>query len=180
LLWFGAGERYLLRDQTLEIEDLFSSLRVAATRDLADRFVVRGLRAEPEVLDGIRFSDRSSPPEIEVRQPLELVSSNAWRDPIHVLELREDIGRVDRRADEIHAATALGEDVVFKLVEESGGWQVYRWEGEYSLQSLTLVERDGNLSYSATLGSGLDPFAPGLRERIAFDLRSDLVNIQSS
>jgi len=180
LLWFGTGERYLLRDQTLEVDDLFSSLRVAATPDLVDRLVLRGMRAEGELLDGIRLSDRSGPAEIEVRQPLELVVSDAWRDPIHVIRSRQDIHRADRRADEIHGQTILGDGVVFKLVEEPSGWRVFRWEGDFPLRTLALFERDVHLSYSATLSSGLDPFAPGARGRIVFDLRSELVALQNS
>jgi hypothetical protein len=180
LLWFGSGERYLIRNQLLEVDDLFSSLRIRATAELVERLLIRKMRVEAEAVSGLRLADRPAPAEIEVRQSVELLSSEAWRDSIHVLVSRADMRTANRHGDEIHGHTVGGEDVVFKLAEEAGGWRLYRWEGNYPLRALSLVESEGDLSYSVTLGSALDPFSPGVRGRVVFDLRSELVALQSS
>jgi hypothetical protein len=175
LLWFGGGERFVLRDGTLEIEDLFSVARVRAPRSLVERLVVRGLRVDPEVLEGVAWREREAPPEIEVRRPVELVAGERWRDPAVVLAARADIRSVQRHGDELAAETALQTTVVFRVAEDARGWRLFTWEGDYPLRTLGLVERAGHLVLSATLGPNLDPFEPGVRGRLAFDLRSDLI-----
>jgi len=175
LLWFGSAERYLLRAGTLEIEDLFSVARVRATRSLVERLVVRGLRVDPEVLEGVAGSEREAPPEIEVRRPLELVAGELWRDPAAVLAARADIRSVARHGEEIAAETARDSTVVFRVTENARGWRLFTWEGDYPLRTLGLMERTGHLVFTAALGPDLDLFAPGVRGRLAFDLRSDLI-----
>jgi len=175
LLWFGSAERYLLRGGTLEVEDLFSVARVRATRSLVERLVVRGLRVDPEVLEGVAWSEREALPEIEVRRPVELVAGEVWRDPAAVLAARADIRSVTRHGEEIAAETARETTVVFRVAEDARGWRLFTWEGDYPLRTLGLLERAGHLVFTATLGPHFDPFAPGVRGRLAFDLRSDLI-----
>ena len=175
LLWFGGGERFLLREGTLEVEDLFSVARVRATRSLVERLVVRGLRVDPEVLEGLVFSEREAPPEIEVRRPVELVAGELWRDPAAVLAARADIRSVARHGEEIAAETARETTVVFRVAEDARGWRLFTWEGDYPLRTLGLMERTGHLVFTAALGPDLDLFVPGVRGRLAFDLRSDLI-----
>jgi hypothetical protein len=175
LLWFGASERYLLRRGVLEVEDLFSRLSVPASRERIERLVVRGLRVEAQALEGVTFRDRQAPAEIEVRRPTGLVPESLWHDPAAVLGRRVDIRRVERRGDEITAETRRDTTVMFRLVEEPRGWRLFTWDGDYPFRTLALHERAGSLSYSATLGPELDPLGPGIRGRLAFDLRSDLV-----
>ena len=175
LLWFGSAERYLLRAGVLEVEDLFSVARVRAPRSLVERLVVRGLRVDPEVLDGVVGSEREAPPEIEVRRPVELVAGELWRDPAAVLAARADIRSVARHGEEITAETAREKTVVFRLAEDARGWRLFTWDGDYPLRTLGLLERAGHLVFTATLGTAIDLFAPGVRGRLAFDLRSDLI-----
>ena len=104
-----------------------------------------------------------------------LVPESLWRDPAAVLGRRVDIRRVERRGDEITAETRRDATVMFRLVEEPRGWRLFTWDGDYPFRTLALHERAGSLSYSATLGPELDPLGPGIRGRLAFDLRSDLV-----
>jgi hypothetical protein len=175
LLWFGGGERFLLHAGTLEVEDLFSVTRVRAARELVERLVVRGLRVDPEVLEGMAWSGREAAAEIEVRRPAELVPGDVWRDPAAVLAARADIRSVARRGDELTAETARGTTVVFRVAEDRRGWRIFTWEGDYPLRTLGLLERAGHLVLSATLGPELDALAPEVRSRLVFDLRSDLI-----
>lgn len=175
LLWFGDCERYLVRDGALEVEDLFSKLTLPATRQRIEQLLIRGRRTEPEVLEGVRLAERDGPASMEVRRPVELLSEDAWRNPTVLLERRADIRRLERRGDEIVAETELGKDVLFRVAEEAHRWRVFVWEGDYPLRSIALTERDGWLELSATLDRGIDPLGAGMRGRLAFDLRSDLV-----
>ena len=175
LLWFGSSERYLLRDGTLEVDDLFSRLTVRPSTEHLERLLVRAMRVQPGVLDGVTAGTREAPATIEVRRPLALAAGAAWQDPVHVLGLRADILRAERRGDEVVAETGRSSTVVFQLAEKPRGWTLFTWEGAYPFRALTLTESDGTLRLAATLGSELDPWVPGVRGRIAFDLRSDLV-----
>ena len=175
LMWFGPAERYLVRGGTLEVEDLFSVLRVGAAQPLVERLVVRGLRADPEVLEGVAWSARETPAEIEVRRRSELVAGEAWRDPAAVLASRADIRSVERRGDEILAETVRQSSVVFRIAEEARGWRLFTWDGDYPLRTLGMRERAGHVVFSATLGPDLEPLAPGVRGRLAFDLQTDLI-----
>jgi hypothetical protein len=177
LVWFGASERCLIRQGLLEVEDLFSSLRLAVTRDALERVLVRGLRVDAEVLDGIGFHSGDSKAELEVRRPRELVASDDWMDPAVVVGGRADIATVQRRGDELEAETLAGGSVIFKVAEERPGWQVFAWEGEYPYKTLSMADRDGVLSWTAALSEGLNPLAPGVRTQLAFDLRSDLISL---
>jgi hypothetical protein len=180
LLWFGGADRCILREGVLEVEDLFACMRLPASRELIERLVVRGLRAEAGVLEGLAFGGWDAPAEIEVRQRLDLLLSTGWRDPTLVLASREDIRSAERRGDEIRSRTVHDQDVIFKLVEEPNGWRAFTWEGRFPLQALAMFEREESLCYSATLGPGLDPLAPGVRGAVVFDLRADLVALQKS
>lgn len=175
LLWFGDSERYLLRDGSLEVEDLFSKLTLAGARPRIERLLVRGRRVDPEALDGVPGAGREAPATMEVRRPLELLPDDAWRDPEVLLAQRADIRRLERRGDEIVAETELGTDVLFRVAEEGHGWRLFAWEGDYPLRTIALVERHGWLVLSTSLDRGIDPLAAGMRGRLAFDLRSDLV-----
>jgi hypothetical protein len=175
LLWFGSAERYLLRAGMLEVEDLFSVLRVPATTSLIDRLLIRGQRIDPEALEGVPLSDSPGSGEVEVRRSIQLLPEEAWRDPRQVLAVRTDLRHVERQGDQLVAETALEDRVVFNVVGEQHGWRVYTWEGEYPFRTLRLIKRGQVLVLSGALNPDLDPFTPGLRGRLAFDLRSDLV-----
>ena len=176
LMWFGAGERYLVRGGTLEVEDLFSVLRLPATRLVVRGVLSKTLRADLEVLSDLPFGPSGGGgAEIEVRRPRELVGSERWRDPAEVLGARPGIRKVIQHADRLVAETERGTELVFVPREEPAGWQLFSWEGDYPLRTLAMSADGTVLSFRGTLRPGLDPLTPGLRQRLAFDLRSDLV-----
>jgi len=180
LLWFGGGERYLLRGGILDIEDLYSVTRIRATRQLVARLLLRALRVDSEVLDGLSFSDRAARSEVEVRRPRELLAGSGWRDPERVLAIRTDIQSVVRRGDQLIARTERDQVVQFNVVEEARGWRVYTWEGDYLYRTLALFQVNDVVSYSGTVDAEVDVLASGIRGRLAFDLRSDLVALDTS
>jgi hypothetical protein len=177
LVWFGASERYLIHRGVLAVEDLFSALRLTVTRAAVERVLVRGLRVDADVLDGMTFAADEFTPELEVRRPRELVPSDGWQDPAAVMGGRADIATVQLRTGELVAETLAGTTVVFKVVEERPGWRVFTWEGEYPYKTLAMANRNDVLSWTATLTDGLHPLAPGVRTQLAFDLRSDLISL---
>jgi hypothetical protein len=162
----------------LEVEDLFSVFRVPATMLLLERYLLRPRRVDRGAIEDVALAERDAPAEVEVRRPVDLVPGEEWRDPVRVLSKRVDIHRVERQRDQLVADTARGDRVVFNLVDEARGWRLYTWEGEYPLRTLGLTEIGGVLHYSASLGPALDPLTHGLRGRLAFDLRSDLLALQ--
>ena len=65
--------------------------------------------------------------------------------------------------------------VVFSFTEDQDGWQLDRQAGAYAYTRLSLMRRGDALWLRGVLDATMDPLAPGMRERLAFDLRADLV-----
>jgi hypothetical protein len=179
LLWFGDSERAAVRDGMLEVEDLFSVFRLPASMLLLERYLLRPRRVDRAAVEGLELDRPQAPAEIEVRRPRELMPGDAWRDAAALLRARADIRGVEAGHEQLVADTRHGERVVFNLVAEPGGWRLYTWEGEYSFQTMSLIEVGGVLHFSATLASHIDPLTHGLRGRLAFDLRSDLLTLEA-
>jgi len=175
LLWFGDNERYMVRGGMLEIEDLFAVVRMAATPALLDRILLRARRVEEDLVRGLRLADNAFHTEIEVRRPSALSSEKRWRDARLVLETRTDVRKARRRGDEVVAEMERGDEVVFALEEGREGWRLDLREGAYIFTALALKRRGETLCLCATLDAAVDPLAQGMRGRLAFDLRSDLV-----
>ena len=175
LLWFGDAERYLLRGGRLTVDDLFCELRLWPSRAGLEHLLVRLRRADPAVLAGLAVVGVAEAAEITVRRPRQLSAEGRWRDPERFFACRADIGGLTAGHGALTATTGRGATVVFAVEEHAAGWRVAVVEGEYPFSALEL-EADGELlALSGTLAAAVDPLAPGLRGRLAFDLRSDLV-----
>jgi hypothetical protein len=175
LLWFENTARYLVRAGVLEIEDLFAVLRVPATSALLSRTLIGRRKLPKTLLDGVGRPANALASEIEVGRPRELSSGDRWRDALRALEVRADVLSVHRRGAEMIAETERGDTVVFSLAEGDDGWQLERQAGAYAFTRLALTRRGESLWLSGVLDSMIDPMAPGMRERLAYDLRADLV-----
>ena len=177
LLWFGDFERFLVRDRTLEIEDLFGILRVPANPRLLDRLLTRSRRLEGGVLVGLPMIDRCGPQTIEVRRPKELSPDARWRDASIFLSARADIEGARLRGATIEAQVVGGETAIFALDDDEDGWRLTLRAGRYVFTEIRVVRRVRTLCLSATLDDGIDAMAPGMRGRMVFDLRADLVTL---
>jgi hypothetical protein len=175
LLWFGDTERFLLRGGMLEIEDLFGTLRVPAGQRLLDRLLIRSRRASGGLLNGLPMNDRPGPQTIEVRRPEELSSGDSWRDPSIFLSARADIEWAKPRGTIIETRVVGGEHVIFGFDGDHDGWRVTVQDGRFVFSEARLARRGAALSLCVTLDSEIDALAPGMRGRLIFDLRADLV-----
>jgi len=175
LLWFGETERFILRSGTLEIEDLFSACRVPASPSLLEKILVRGRRLDSRILDDLVWGGATDAPEIEVRRPAALSTEERWRDASGFLANRIDIVDARREGSRITVHTANGVTDHFEVDESSSGWRVQRTSENYPFRSFSANRNSSMLSLRATLAPGIDPMAPGMRGRLAFDLRADLV-----
>jgi len=178
LLWFGDGERFMVSDGVLEIEDLFSTLRLGASRPWLEAALVRKMRVDERILEGLAVPSARRRPEIEVRRPVELVAGGGIPDPAALLRARAGVRRVDRRGDEITVTTEDDRRAVFNVAQERDGWRVFLWDGESPYQALTLSLVNRHLRLTAALGDGIDPMSPGVRAQLAFALRSDLITLE--
>jgi hypothetical protein len=175
LLWFGDTERFILRSGTLEIEDLFAVCRVPASPALLENLLIRGRRLDPAVLDGLVLHGTMDAPEIEVRRPAALSTAERWRDARRFLANRIDIVDAQRDGSTVTVQTAVGATEHFEVDESADGWHLRRTSETYPLRSVTVVRDTTTLSLRATLSPEIDPLAQGMRGRLTFDLRSDLV-----
>ena len=175
LLWFSDTERYLVRDGALEIEDLFAVLRVPATSPLLTRILIQPRRLPEAMLETVRWAGPAQEAEIEVGRPCELGSGERWRDARLALEIRADVRSAHQRGSEVVVATERGNNAVFELEESGEGWRLERRAGAYAFTRLFLTRRGDALWLRGVLDSVIDPLAPGMRTRLAYDLRSDLV-----
>lgn len=177
LLWFGDCERYTLWNGTLAVEDLFAVVELPGDRRTIERLLVRARRVDPAVLDGLVFAPAGGPATITVNRAVELIPGEGWRDPERFLRGRADVERTDRRGGRITAHTARGTSPVFRSDDGVDGWALVLDAGDYPLTGLEMCLRGATLSLSANLHPAVDPLAPGMRGRLAFDLSSDLVGL---
>lgn len=175
LMWFGAAERYLVAAGTLEIEDLFSVLRMAVPKGRLEAWLVRAMRVDSGVLGGLVLNASARRPELEVRRPAELVSGGRTPTAMELLERRAGVRGVRRRGDEITVTMEERGRLVFDVADDRDGWRVFLRDGDFPYRALSLRRPDGHVRLAATLAEGLDPLAPGVRVQAAFDLRSDLI-----
>ncbi len=175
LLWFGDSERYTLRRGILEVDDLFAQVEVPVDHSILERLLVRARRVETTVLDGLAFDRGDAPAVITVNRAAALTPTESWRDPERFLRARADVERTERRGDRVEVKTVAGATVVFLCEGRGDGWSLRLEGGDYPLTELTLCRQEVTLSLSAVLHPAVDPLAPGMRGRLAFDLRSDLV-----
>ena len=177
LLWFGDFERFLLRKGTLEIEDLFGVLRVPANPRLLDRLLVCSRRNEDGVLVDLPMIDRSGPQIIEVRRPEDLNRGDHWRNPSTFLESRADIESARSRGATIEAQVIGGATAIFEHDDDEDGWRLRLRDGRYVFTEIRFARRARTLSLCTTLDGEIDALAPGMRGRLVFDLRADLVTL---
>jgi hypothetical protein len=175
LLWFGDGERYTLRHGILEVDDLFAAVELPVDHATLERLLVRERRVDAAVLDGLDLDRPDAPALITVNRAAELNPVETWRDPERFLRSRVDIELSHRRGDRIDAETVGGAPVTFLCEDRADGWTVRLEAGDYLMTALSLRRRKATLSLSVVLHPDVDPLAPGMRNRLAFDLRSDLV-----
>ncbi len=180
LLWFGPSERYLLRRGVLEIEDLFARLRTGASSGLLDRLLIRGRRLPTEMLDGLQAASETLKTEIEIERPVALLGGDRWRDPGLFLASRADVNEVRRTGSTIEIASVHGEQVLFEAEEHGAGFSLQLTRGSYPLTAISLGLSEETLVLRAAVDDRVDVFAPGMRGRLIFDLRSDLVALGSS
>jgi len=194
LVWFGDGERFLLSGGRLEVEDLFARLVMPASAALLERLLVRQLRVDPKVLDGLTLRDpeTSQAPTIEVRRSLRLVGGAPWRDPIAVIRTRAGVKGVEILEPFEPDAAAGGETGLVRLIHEDErsielrltrigeSWRANLHSGDWPITSLEMAEDAGrgDLVYRLALDPRVDPMAPGLRGRLAFDLTADLIAME--
>lgn len=175
LLWFGEDARFLIRDQALEIDDLFGRLRVPATRSLLNVMLVRRRRLESSVLESLHLALKDGPQVIEVRRPAGLTADERWRDARRFLAARSDVENVRRHGASLRARLVDGLAVTFGLEDRPTGWRLTLRAGDYALSDIRLDHASNTLNLSAVLDPRVDALAPGMRGRLIFDLRSDLV-----
>ena len=177
LLWFGDFERFAVRDGTLEIEDLFGVLRVPANPQLLDHLLVRSRRLDGEALAGLPMIDRDRPQTIEVRRPADLSHADRWRDASNFLASRANIESATPRGAAVEARMVGGGTAIFECDEDEDGWRLTLRKGKDVFSEIRVGHRAGSLSLCATLDDEIDAMAPGMRGRLIFDLRADLVSL---
>jgi hypothetical protein len=178
LLWFGDAERFLIRDGLIEVEDLFGALRGPAHHRLVDRILARGARVDDRLLSSLPLPEVDAPAVIEVRRPAALSTGARWRDPALMLAARPDIEEAHRNGPEVEVRVVGDRTATFNLEENESGWKLKLRAGTYPLTGFELTLSSSALSLCATLDAGLDAFKPGMRGRLIFDLRADLVALE--
>jgi len=196
LVWFGPGERLTLVRGQLEVEDLFALMILPASATLLERLLIRQRRLDPLLLEGLEglyparqgatLGDGEAPAAtLEVRRSLDLVGTVPWNDPIEVLGSRAGVERVEvsgrsgGQPELVRIEHVDGRAIELKLSGGDDGWRADLHAGDWPI---TTIEMTGDpvhheLVYRVTLGADVDPLAPGLRGRLAFDLTSDLITL---
>ena len=175
LLWFGVGERFLVRDQRLIIEDLFGQVRVAATGAVLDQLLIRPRRLDSAVVSGVPIAETHGKQTVEVRRPADLSADDGWRDAGRFLSARTDVVSAKSAQSTVEVQLHDGTTAVFLCHDAADGWTLKLLDGGYIFNEIGLERRHRTLCLRAELADGIDALATGMRGRLIFDLRADLV-----
>jgi hypothetical protein len=176
LMWFGDGERYLVRGGQVEIEDLFSVMRLPATTQTLDRLLLRARRVDPAVIEGLRLeATPTAPAEVEVHRRRELITGDSWRDPERLFFGKAGVVQTAVMGDQLTVEMEGGQSVVFNIVEERSGWRAFVWQGRYPFRSLELSASEHTVALTGILRPDVNPLTHTLRGRLVFELHGDLV-----
>lgn len=176
LLWFGPAERYVLAAGELTVEDLFAAIHLPATDALLDRLLVRGRRLPGPLPSGLAGVPTATEARVEIRRHRELLPGDDAFDPVRILQLRPEVERVRRAQDDLVVRRVDEAPLRFTVVRASAaGWELALVEGRHPFVRLALDQVGSTVRYVGTLHPEIDPLAPGVRNRLAFDLQADLV-----
>ena len=177
LLWYGDAERVRIGDGNLEIEDLFGLVRVPANRSNFDRVRSKYPPIDCGALSRLLKAPGDGPQIVEVRRAAALSIGDRWRDPGRFLTARADVEGVCHRGDTVYVIRADGRRVVFNIVDDETGWSLSRCGGDYPVAEFRLDRLSTLVRLRATLDPQVDVLVPGMRGRVVFDLRADLVAV---
>jgi len=179
LLWFEDTTRWLVRGGILEVDDAFSRLTVPASSAELERLLVRARRVDPAVLDGVcRDTPAHQGARLEVWRETGLVDPGDVAEPQRLLARRPDVARIERRGD-VLIGVGMDDTRVELELHDVGpdGWAIERREGQLPFERLRLRRCGPRVRLSADLVPTIDALAPGVRQRVAFDLFADLVAV---
>jgi hypothetical protein len=166
LVWFDDNARHVVWGGQLLVDDLFSRLELPATRARLDHLLVRRLRLDGRLLDGIREGENAGAARLTVQAP-----AGPAIDPGQLLRARLDLTQVEELEDGWIARHVDGSELRFRLVDAAGAtWRVLCADDPRGIASLRVDPEQ----VVAELAPTLDPLRPGWRTRLAFDLRADL------
>lgn len=182
LLAFGDSERIRVHDGVVEIEDLFSCLRVPATATALDRVLVRGLRAPPELVATCPTSRAADAghrgAEICVGRAATLVELDAVMDPERVLRAHSGVETVSIEGCSVLLNGAWG-TATFDVEHAATGWYATKTSGGWPFDRIGVETCASHVELVAQPSADIDVLAPGVRTRLAFDVLSDLVKLST-
>lgn len=179
LVWFGPAERWVYAAGRLFVEDLFSTLAMPCDPALLERLVVRGRRTEAAVVAGFDMA-ATGEAEIAVRRDVDLVPAESLRDPASWWHHRADLERPRAKGDRVSLDSAWGGSLELSVALDADGWTVTRLSGRHPFVRVALARESDTVVLRGELDPAIDPLAPGMRGRLAFDLHADLVALQKS
>ena len=115
---------------------------------------------------------------VEVRRSADLSEGARWRDPLALLRARADIRGAHFDGGRLEGSVENVGTVVFEVEHVENGWRLTRCAGPYVFAEISLVSPDDELVLTVVLDDHIDALAPGMRGRLVFDLRSDLVALE--
>jgi hypothetical protein len=176
-LWFSDTARFVLHHGLLEVEDLFSRLVAPARQSTIERLLVRCCGHAPAILEHL--------PEVDVCQAgptlavarAEAVMAPNWIDPEAFFKKGIGFESAVVSEDRLVARGGDRQPVELALTLSGDGWRAVVTSGNFPFESLAIERDDRDIVLTATVIPAIDPLAQGMRERLAFDLRSFLISL---
>ncbi len=175
LLWFADSARYTVRTGLLEVEDLFSRLVVPANRETIERELVQHGHQDMTILDALPLTTRQSAAKVIQVARGSAVTPPTWRDPAAFFRAGIGFDNVTAREDRLLVMGSDRQCVELSLASGADGWQATVTAGPFPFETLSVQREENDVVLSAVVAEAIDPLAQGIRERLAFDLRSFLV-----
>jgi hypothetical protein len=129
-----------------------------------------------EVLDGIDLAAVDTRvARVEVWRDGRLVPDTVTRTPTRLLTRRPEISSLEERGARLEGVGADGAPLELAVTLRADGWTVERLSGRLPFSSLILERHADRVRLTAGIDPAVDCLAPGVRQRLVFDLYSDLV-----
>jgi hypothetical protein len=139
--------------------------------------LVRSRRLDDGVVSELPMAETSGPQTVTVRRSVSLSRDERWRDAVRFLSARAGVVGVKRTGDTIEVDLHDGARAIFWCDDGPDGWFLKLRGGAHIFTEIRLVRLESCLCAAATVAGEIDAMAPGMRGRLIFDLRADLIAV---
>lgn len=177
VLWFEEAARCVVGDGVMEVDDLFSRLIVPVGPAVIEKKLVRVRRCDPAILGHIPGHERPMRAAMMDVARSVAVTSPEWRDPEAFFLQGVGFEKVRLTGGCLRCSGADAAAIEFRIEADQQGWRAVLCDGRFPFLQLAVRQEREDVVLVGSISDAIDPLSPGMRERLAFDLRSLLISL---